>query len=40
MNDVFGGDYGKACATMSFIYLAGFLLLPLMRETKGQPLPD
>jgi hypothetical protein len=40
MNDVFGGDYGKACAAMSFIYLAGFLLLPLMRETKGQPLPD
>ncbi len=40
MKDVFGGDYGKACAAMSFIYLAGFLLLPLMRETKGQPLPD
>ena len=40
MNDVFGGDYGKACSAMSFIYLVGFLLLPLMRETRGQPLPQ
>lgn len=40
MKDVFGGDFGKACAAMSFIYLAGFLLIPWMRETKGQPLPD
>ncbi|MCY2945312.1 MAG: MFS transporter [Planctomycetota bacterium] len=40
MDGVFKGDYGRACAAISFIYLAGFLLLPLMRETHGKPLPD
>lgn len=40
MNDVFGGDYGKACSITSFIYLVGFFLLPLMRETCGKPLPE
>jgi SHS family sialic acid transporter-like MFS transporter len=40
MNGYFKGDYGQACALMSFIYLAGFFLIPFMRETKGAALPD
>jgi MFS family permease len=40
MEGVFQGNYGQACAVISFVYLGGFLLIPLMRETCGKPLPE
>jgi hypothetical protein len=36
----FGGSYARACSIMSLVYLAGFALIWLAPETRGQPLPD
>jgi MFS transporter, SHS family, sialic acid transporter len=40
INDVFGGSFAKAGATISLIYLAGMAVIWLAPETRGQPLPD
>jgi MFS family permease len=40
INDVFGGSFAKAGATISLIYLAGMAAIWLAPETHGQPLPD
>ena len=40
INDVFGGSFAKAGATISLIYLAGMAIIWLAPETHGQPLPD
>ncbi|MEN6457516.1 MAG: MFS transporter [Thermoguttaceae bacterium] len=37
---VFGGDYGRAGASITLIYILGLFLIWLAPETKGQPLPD
>jgi hypothetical protein len=34
----FGGFSGMAVA-FSFIYILGFIVVPLLPETKGKPLP-
>jgi MFS transporter, SHS family, sialic acid transporter len=36
----YGGSYARAGATVTLIYLLGFLLIWLAPETKGKPLPD
>jgi MFS transporter, SHS family, sialic acid transporter len=36
----FGGDYARACAEISLVYVAGMLIIWLGPETKGQPLPE
>ncbi len=38
--DAFGGDYAKAGAVISLIYLAGLVVIWLAPETRGQPLPE
>lgn len=40
IENYFNKDYGQACAAMSFIYLVGLLLMPWIRETHRQELPD
>lgn len=40
MKEVFGGNYPKACSTMSLIYLVGLLIIWFVPETKGKPLPE
>jgi MFS family permease len=40
MADVFHGNYAQAGAVISFIYLAGFIVIWLAPETRGQPLPE
>jgi MFS family permease len=37
---VFDNSYPQACSVMSLIYVAGFGLIWLAPETRGQPLPD
>lgn len=37
---VLGGDYARAGANITLIYIAGLLLIWLAPETKGKPLPD
>ena len=37
---LFGNDYGKACALVAGVYLAGLVLIAIAPETKGQPLPE
>ncbi len=37
---LFGGEYSRACATMSLIYLVGMLLIWFAPETQGRPLPE
>jgi MFS family permease len=34
------GGFSSVAVTFSFIYILGFVLVPLLRETKGQPLPE
>lgn len=36
----FSGDYGKACAVLCLIYVAGLVVIAFAPETKGKPLPD
>ncbi len=40
LHNVFRGDYAQAGAAISLIYLAGFLVIWLAPETRGQPLPE
>ncbi|MEN6407681.1 MAG: MFS transporter [Thermoguttaceae bacterium] len=37
---VFSGDYGRAGACITFIYVFGMVLIWFAPETKGKPLPD
>ncbi len=34
------GGFSNVAVAFSFIYILGFVLVPLLRETKGQPLPE
>jgi MFS family permease len=34
------GGYGQTAMLISCIYVLGFLVTPLLPETKGKPLPD
>ncbi len=34
------GGFSNVAVAFSFIYILGFVLVPLLRETKGQPLPS
>jgi MFS transporter, SHS family, sialic acid transporter len=36
----FEGDYGRAMATITLIYVLGMILIWFAPETKGKPLPD
>jgi MFS transporter, SHS family, sialic acid transporter len=40
MNEVFGGNYSRACSVMSLIYLVGVAIIWLAPETHGKPLPE
>jgi len=40
MKNVFNGSYPQACTVLSFIYVAGMLVIWLAPETKGEPLPE
>jgi MFS family permease len=40
VKDVYHGNYGQMCATVTLIYVAGLLIIFTAPETKGQPLPD
>jgi MFS family permease len=40
MQGVFAGDYARACATISLVYVAGLALVWLAPETRGRPLPE
>jgi MFS transporter, SHS family, sialic acid transporter len=40
LDDVFRGDYAKAGAVISLIYLAGLVVIWFAPETRGQPLPE
>jgi MFS family permease len=33
------GGFGNVAVSFSLIYILGFVLVPFLRETKGQPLP-
>ena len=35
----FFGGYGPAATTLASIFALGLIVLPLLPETKGQPLP-
>jgi hypothetical protein len=37
---LFGGDYGKAMAAITLIYVVGMVLIWFAPETKGKPLPE
>lgn len=37
---LFGGDYGKAMAGITLIYLVGMVMIWFAPETKGKPLPE
>src|SRR6185437_5993210 len=40
LHNVFRGDYARAGATISLVYLVGLFVIWLAPETRGQPLPD
>ena len=40
MVHLFEGSYPKACATLTFVYLVGMVLIWFAPETKGKPLPE
>ncbi|MFV0443192.1 MAG: MFS transporter [Planctomycetaceae bacterium] len=40
MNNVFDGQYPKACTVLSFIYVIGMVVIWFAPETKGEPLPE
>ena len=40
MVHLFNGSYPKACATLTFVYLVGMVLIWFAPETKGKPLPE
>ena len=37
---LFGGQYQRACAAVSLVYLLGMVLIWFGPETKGKPLPE
>ena len=37
---LFGGDYGKAMAAITLIYVVGMVMIWFAPETKGKPLPE
>jgi MFS family permease len=37
---LFGGDYGKAMAAITLVYVVGMVLIWFAPETKGKPLPE
>jgi len=37
---LFGGDYGRAMAAITLVYVLGMVLIWLAPETKGKPLPE
>lgn len=37
---LFGGDYGRAMAAITLVYVVGMVLIWLAPETKGKPLPE
>lgn len=40
MEQVFDGDYARACSAMSAVYLLGLVVIWFAPETSGQPLPE
>jgi hypothetical protein len=40
MKEVFKEDYAMACSVMSLIYVVGVVLIWLVPETRGKPLPE
>ena len=40
MGQLPGGDFGKAMATITLIYVVGLVLIWFAPETKGKPLPE
>lgn len=40
MVHLFNGSYPQACATLTFVYLVGMVLIWFAPETKGKPLPE
>lgn len=40
MVHLFHGSYPQACATLTFVYLIGMVLIWFAPETKGKPLPE
>lgn len=40
MVHLFHGSYPQACATITFVYLVGMVLIWFAPETKGKPLPE
>jgi MFS family permease len=40
IKNVFDGQYSMACATITFVYVIGMIVIAFAPETKGQPLPD
>ena len=40
MTQFFGGDYGRAMAAITLVYVIGLVLIWFAPETKGKPLPD
>jgi cyanate permease len=37
---LFGGNYGKAMAAITLIYVVGMVMIWFAPETKGKPLPE
>jgi MFS family permease len=37
---LFGGDYAKACATITLVFVVGMVVIWFAPETKGKPLPE
>jgi MFS family permease len=40
MQNVFDGDFARACSVMSLVYLVGLVIVWFAPETSGQPLPE
>jgi sugar phosphate permease len=40
MDQVFEGDYARACSVMSLVYLAGLVVIWFAPETYNEPLPE
>ncbi len=34
------GQFSNVTVAFSFVYILGFAMVPLLRQTKGQPLPE
>ena len=40
LTSFFGGDYGRAMAAITLIYVVGLVIIWFAPETKGKPLPE